>query len=167
MTSMLRLIDCRTRQILPATANQSYICLSYVWGQGTADGATTGSMLPDVVPKTVEDAMYVAIHLGIPFLWVDRYCIDQQNSHDKHNIIQNMDRIYQGADLTIIATVGDDPHHGLPGIRDTPRSRQTMLKVKDCTYVAVESVTKEITQSKWGSRGWYVQTLEELIEMVH
>jgi hypothetical protein len=161
MTSMLRLIDCRTRQILPATANQSYICLSYVWGQGTADGATTGSMLPDVVPKTVEDAMYVAINLGIPFLWVDRYCIDQQNSHDKHNIIQNMDRIYQGADLTIIATVGDDPHHGLPGIRDTPRSQQTMLKVKDCTYVAAESVTKEITQSKWGSRGWYVQTLRK------
>jgi hypothetical protein len=73
--------------------------------------------------------MYVAINLDIPFLWVDRYCIDQANSEEKHDLIRNMDRIYEGAEITIIAATGDDPHHGLPGVRGTPRTPQPTLRV--------------------------------------
>jgi hypothetical protein len=154
--NILQLIDCETRQIVPATEGQRYICLSYVWGSANTEERTASLVLPCVIPKTVEDAMHVAIEIGIPFLWVDRYCIDQQNSIQKHNIIKNMDQIYRGADLTIIASVGDDPHHGLPGVRGTPRQSQYKLHGKACTYVAEESVTHEINTSKWSSRGWYV-----------
>jgi hypothetical protein len=154
--SLLRFIDCRTRQIVPASHHQPYLCLSYVWGQ-YADGIPTfEGALPDSIPKTVEDAMFVAIQFGIPFLWVDRYFIDQGKPQEKHNIIRNMDKIYHGAELTIIAVVGEGPHHGLPRVRGTPRKRQYELKLGEDIFVAAEQVRAEINDSKWATRGWYI-----------
>jgi hypothetical protein len=155
-SSLLQLIDCRDRRVNPASSNQRYICLSYVWGH-PADGIPSfDRSLPNPVPKTVEDAMFVAIQLGIPFLWVDRYCIDQGKPQEKHNIIRNMDKIYHGAELTIIAAVGEDPHHGLPGVRGTPRKPQYRLQFGNDIYLAAEPGRGEVAESKWGSRGWYI-----------
>ncbi|KAF2828758.1 HET-domain-containing protein [Ophiobolus disseminans] len=155
-TSILRLIDCRTRRIIQATRSQSYICLSYVWGTDVTLVSANQTILPDLLPKTVEDAMFVAINLSIPFLWVDRYCIDQDNLEEKHSIIRNMDRIYQGAELTIIASVGNDPHNGLPSVLGTPRKLQCRLQGNTYSHLAAEDVADEILQSKWNSRGWTV-----------
>jgi hypothetical protein len=152
--SLLRLIDCRDRRIVQASRNQRYICLSYVWEQNIERISTFDAALPDAVPKTVQDAMYVAIQLDIPFLWVNRYCIDQRRPQENQNIIRNMDKIYRGAELTIIAAAGENPHHGLPGVRETPRKPQYQLKSRTCTYVAAKPGREEITRSKWGSRGW-------------
>jgi hypothetical protein len=110
--------------------------------------------LPDDVPKTVQDAMFVAINLDIPFLWVDRYCIDQANPKEKHNVIRNMDRIYQRAEITIIAATGEDRHYGLPGVRGTPRKPQPTLRVCGKVFVAAQEVAGQILESKWSTRGW-------------
>ena len=112
--------------------------------------------LPEETPKTVEDALHVAISLGIPFLWVDRYCIDQDNHHEKHGVIRTMDRIYHAAELTIIAAAGDGPHYGLPGIHRTPRKPQYQLHIKGKTFTIAEDITQQVEESRWNSRGWYV-----------
>lgn len=156
MTDILRLIDCRSRQIISVAVDQPYICLSYVWGEKAATEQASGPELPEDLPKTIEDSMFVALNLGVPYLWVDRYCIDQYNDEEKHSIIQRMDRIYKGAELTIFAAVGSDPRHGLPGIRGTTRKPQYLLSGEETTYVAAEEVAAEITQSTWATRGWYV-----------
>jgi hypothetical protein len=96
--------------------------------------------LPMDVPKTVEDAMFVTINLEIPSLWVDRYCIDQSNPEEKHDIIRNMNRIYEGADITIIAATGDDSQYGLPGVRGTPWKPQPSLRVCGKLFVAAPEV---------------------------
>lgn len=93
--------------------------------------------------------MSVAINLNIPYLWVDRNCIDQDNKNEKHNIIRNMDKIYQGAGLTIIAAAGDDPHYGLPGVRTLARKPQYRIQGECITYVAARPVGEEIRASKW------------------
>ncbi|KAH4194135.1 hypothetical protein HBI44_148420 [Parastagonospora nodorum] len=153
-SGILQLIDCKTGKINPAIEGQRYICLSYVWGPD-GDGAQLVPLsLPIDVPKTIEDAIFVAIELGIPFLWVDRYCIDHTNRQKKHTIIRNMDKIYSGANLTIIAAAGVDPHHGLPGVRGTPRSSHFQLEGGFCTYIGTPLPKMEIKNSKWGSRGW-------------
>jgi hypothetical protein len=162
--SLLRLIDCRDRRIVPASRHQRYICLSYVWGQCIEEVPTFDGTLPGSIPKTVEDAMFVAMQFGIPFLWVDKYCIDQGKPQEKHNIIRNMDRIYHGAELTIIAAVGEDPHHGLPGVRGTPRKPQYQFKLGNEVYAAAELGREEIAESKWGSRGWYISLRERHAE---
>ncbi|EMD58309.1 hypothetical protein COCSADRAFT_31620 [Bipolaris sorokiniana ND90Pr] len=113
----LRVIDCKSRQLTTVKPGEPYICLSYMWGSGTTqDVRELGNELPAGVPKAVEDAMAIAINLGIPYLWVDRYCIDQGNPQEKHRLVKNMNRIYEQAEVTIIAAIGDDPHHGLAGV---------------------------------------------------
>jgi hypothetical protein len=161
--SLLRLIDCRDRRIIQASQHQRYICLSYVWGNHVDETLTRDGALPDNIPKTVEDAMFVAIQLGVPFLWVDRYCIDQGKPQEKHNIIRNMDKIYHGAELTIIATVGEGPQHGLPGVRGTSRKLQCQLNLGEDIYVAAEQIRDEIDGSKWASRGWYVSPKNDCV----
>jgi hypothetical protein len=107
----------------------------------------------------VEDAMYVAINLDIPFLWVDRYCIDRANSEEKHDLIRNMDRIYEGAEITIIAATGDDPHHSLQGVRGTPRTPQPTLRVCGKAFVAAQEIAGQIQESTWSERGWTYQEM--------
>ncbi|EMD85443.1 hypothetical protein COCC4DRAFT_117630, partial [Bipolaris maydis ATCC 48331] len=156
----LRVIDCRSRRLTTVNPDEPYICLSYVWGSGNMqDAREFGDKLPASVPKTVEDAMFVAITLGIPYLWVDRYCIDQGNHEEKHRIIQNMNRIYEQAEVTIIAAIGDDPNHGLPGVRGTLRERPLTLEIGGATFVSVEDTTNEIMKTKWWSRGWTYQEM--------
>ncbi|KAH7093560.1 heterokaryon incompatibility protein-domain-containing protein [Paraphoma chrysanthemicola] len=93
----------------------AYACLSYVWGKPLGPGADL-SLAPNSLPKTISAAMTVAIQLDIRYLWVDRYCIDQEDSPEKNHLIQNMASIYQAARITIVAASGNDPHDGLPGI---------------------------------------------------
>lgn len=93
----LRLIDCNTRQLAYAPPDCPYVALSYLWGTKAFEEQGDQDNLPSVVPKVIEDAMAVAIALGTPYLWVDRYCIRQSNSEEKHRLINSMDTIYGGA----------------------------------------------------------------------
>ncbi|KAK4242582.1 hypothetical protein C8A03DRAFT_29175 [Achaetomium macrosporum] len=113
----LKVIDCQTRKIVAVPDDRSYAALSYLWGQ-PANAAATQPRQPDEalggdVPQVVEDAMVVAKEIGIPHLW---YCIDQADAAEKHHLIRHMDKIYNGAELTIVAAAGDDAHFGLPGV---------------------------------------------------
>lgn len=153
----LRLIDCRTRRLVVPKGSHPYICLSYVWGSGPVEELDEGDELPKNLPKTIEDTLFVALKLDISFVWVDRYCIDQKDSAEKHDIIQSMDRVYQGAELTVIA-IGADPNDGLPGVRGSPRVPQCRLDIGNKTFLGVPIVTSEIKESKWNARAWSVQS---------
>jgi hypothetical protein len=52
--------------------------------------------------------MTVVTTLGKRYLWVDIYCIGQQDHNAKDLQIQNMDRIYEGAFATLVASAGHD-----------------------------------------------------------
>jgi hypothetical protein len=153
----LRVIDCISHQVVCIKPGIPYVCLSYVWGMSVA-----GKELLDfsqVLPKTIEDSIWVAIQLGIPYLWVDRYCIDQTNDAEKHHLIQNMDTIYRNAALTIVAASGNDPHAGLPGINGTYRPQQRIFTggPSDLTFIALHNPTTEIWNSTWNKRAWTFQ----------
>jgi hypothetical protein len=156
----MRVIDCKSRRLVELSPDDSYTCLSYVWGKNSVP-ATHGfkNELPAHVPKTVEDAMAVTTALGVPYLWVDRYCIDQGNPQEKHSIIRNMNKVYEGADFTIIAAAGDDPSYGLPGVRGTPRTLQLTLSLGGLDFVSVEDISHEVNRSTWASRGWTYQEM--------
>jgi hypothetical protein len=158
--SGLKVIDCISRQVCLAKPGTSYLALSYVWGSQSEDVPLTLSGLTEMLPRTLEYAILVAKGLGIPYLWVDRYCIDQTNKQEKHHMVSNMDKVYAGADLTLIAAAGSDPHHGLPGISTTVRrnvDRRTIAG--DGVLVHYPSLSKEFRNSVWASRGWTYQEL--------
>ncbi|KAF2118317.1 heterokaryon incompatibility protein-domain-containing protein [Lophiotrema nucula] len=152
----LKVIDCQTRRVRILQANESYICLSYVWGHATVSNKSHNLELPEQIPKTIEDAMWVALELGIPRIWVDQYCIAQDDLEEKLNTIAAMNQIYGSAELTVIAASGDSSY-GLPGVRDTLRKEQRFVRTTSCTFVVAGDICQEIRSSRWNSRGWTYQ----------
>jgi hypothetical protein len=152
-----KLIDCISGRLYEADAEQRYVVLSYVWGNpGTA------SQLPESqekrynnsFPRTIRDAMRVAIALDIPHLWVGRYCIDQSNASEKHVLISRMNSIYAGAEVTTIAAAGSNPHYGLPGVSRTSRKGVWTLSIRGGSFVGCRDAHAELTDYPWTTRGW-------------
>ncbi|KAA8629266.1 hypothetical protein SMACR_06981 [Sordaria macrospora] len=171
----LLVIDCTTGWIIPlpprendANRMASFVTLSYLWGTaGTVNGPVVQSMnrngvsgpaLPSEIPLDISDAMRVVSQLGYRYLWVDRYCIPQDDEVAKQIQILNMGRIYSTSTLTIIAAAGEGPEYGLPGVSSRSRTPQLGVKISDeISLVLYEAPMDTIANSKWNTRGWTYQ----------
>ncbi|KAF7371096.1 HET-domain-containing protein [Mycena sanguinolenta] len=100
--------DC----IPPQTDERAfYAALSYVWGEDQPHKTTSHNigMYTAVgldaahIPQTILDAIAVVKALGLRFLWVDAYCIIQDDTKDKQKEIARMRSIYRDAHVTLIA----------------------------------------------------------------
>ncbi|KAF1362736.1 HET-domain-containing protein, partial [Lizonia empirigonia] len=148
----LRVIDCVQRAIVQAPSKCCFVALSYVWGQVTQPTLNFLEPWKDV-PKTIQQAIDLVLDLGYRFLWVDRYCIDQTDSHQKHQQISQMGAIYAAAHFTIVAAAGNGPDHGLPG---TPSHIRRFLRHESIGSICLSILpsTKEmlpIIGSTWAS----------------
>ena len=163
----LKVIDCQTKKIVEAPPDCSYIALSYVWGQGQSPivtwpkqpcGNTEPSILsPDTTPSVIIDAMTVTVELGWQYLWVDRYCIDQ-NDEAKHMQMNQMDRVYSSAIITLIAAAGDSAWDGLPGVSSTLTRIQPHAMVRGRLLASTMRTPREtIGSSRWATRAWTYQ----------
>ncbi|KAK1963537.1 HET-domain-containing protein, partial [Colletotrichum sublineola] len=65
------------------------------------------------LPPVIQDAMRATIKLGFRYIWIDRYCIWQDDSTHKMSQVERMDQIYGDAQLSIIAIGAKDPSYGL------------------------------------------------------
>ncbi|KAI7778860.1 hypothetical protein LA080_001551 [Diaporthe eres] len=136
-----------------------FAALSYRWGvtpepQMEQDREGRFSNLP----LTIEDAISVTKGLGLRYLWVNQYCIDQSNIKEKQEQIQKMDRIYQCAEVTILATAGDDCHYGLPGV--SKRARQVLdpfILDDHLTFGTCPAAGAHWQNGAWHERGWTFQ----------
>ena len=155
----LKLIDCEQRRIVPALPTYEYAALSYVWGTSrSSDDRCVHNELPITLPRTIEDALKVSKSLGLRFIWIDRYCIDQDNDVEKQIQIQQMDLVYQNAFVTIVAAAGPDPYHGLPGVGAAPRTPQASAWVGGrCLVATLPDPRPLIKASKWMHRAWTYQ----------
>ena len=156
----LKLIDCENRRILRALPQWKYSALSYMWGkpQPEHDHRVLNGKLPQALPKTIEDAMEVSKQLGFRYIWIDRYCIDQDDEAAKVVQIKQMDLVYKYAEVAIIATAGDDPSVGLPGVSMTCRQVPPSAWVNEHQLVSFP-LTPDLTiqKSRWMTRGWTYQ----------
>ncbi|KAM0794925.1 heterokaryon incompatibility protein-domain-containing protein, partial [Usnea florida] len=164
---MLKVIDCRTRRIIEAPPNCSYAALSYVWGKqkstmvssSVSTGKNSGhcTLLSLTMPSVISDAIIVTLELGLQYLWVDRYCIDQ-NDEKKHFQINQMDKVYLCAVITIVAAAGENADYGLPGVSDTLRRAQPYAVVRGQLLAStMRSSPVAIRSSRWATRGWTYQ----------
>jgi hypothetical protein len=152
----LNLIDCVNETIVRAKIDEKYLALSYVWGRSRHQ-AEQASFSLTRAPLTVRDAIQVVRNLGMRYLWVDRYCINQ-HTPEKEHMIRNMDEIYENADATIIALYGDNDEAGLPGVSVVPRKPQDRFSVnKGCLLSSCPPISTLIARSKWATRGWTYQ----------
>ncbi|EMT68965.1 hypothetical protein FOC4_g10005062 [Fusarium odoratissimum] len=148
----------RVRLIDPANVDfEAFAALSYVWGDSASTNESYSSS--SVFPQTIEDAITVALQVGINFLWVDRYCLPQHECPEKREQVQKMHKIYREADLTIIAAAGDGPDYGLPGI-STPRVSAPSVDLRLGAHRLAStgrSAQEAIRNTTWASRAWTFQ----------
>ena len=157
----LKVIDCQTRNIIPAPKNCPYIALSYVWGKKDDEQENVqhdGQLaLSDLAP-VISDAIAATNELGYRYLWVDKCCIDQANAREKHQQITNMDLIYREADITLIAAAGEDASFGLPGVGVARRVQEPRARIGPWLMRPIPpNAAHEILQSKWSTRAWTYQ----------
>ncbi|KAK3489689.1 heterokaryon incompatibility protein-domain-containing protein [Neurospora crassa] len=168
-----QVIDCTTTKIVSAVdllagggepGRVEYVTLSYVWGQAGEAGfhgpvlREDAVTLPDDLPLVISDAVEVVKRLGYRYLWIDRYCIPQNDSPVKHLQIRKMDRIYSCSVLTIIAAAGDGPEYGLPGVSSGHRTEQLSVQVtEEISLLFYKTPRDLVAASKWNTRGWTYQ----------
>lgn len=164
-----RLIDCTARKLINVGTwrfhRPRYAALSYRWGvpsgnemEQDQEGRNEPKDPLSNLPLTIEDAISVTKSLGLRYLWVDQYCIDQNNSKEKQAQIQKMDRIYQNAEVTLIAAAGDDCHYGLPGVSKRARHGLDPFILDDAlTFGICPAVGSHWQIGAWHERGWTFQ----------
>jgi hypothetical protein len=168
--SGLRVIDCDSLSIVTAPPRCTYIALSYVWAKENlvrgdhnmrpepCQPLFSATQLPALLSATIVDAITVTAKLGIRYLWIDKYCINQDNAIEKARQIREMDTIFKGAELTIVAVAGEDENFGLPGVGSTPKRHQPYAKVGDIQVIASMPLPEIlIKSSRWWTRGWTLQ----------
>ncbi|KAM6487698.1 heterokaryon incompatibility protein-domain-containing protein, partial [Trichoderma sp. SZMC 28011] len=161
-------VDAQCLRVLPDSGR--YIALSYVWG-GVEQVETTMGNLQDFlvpgafskvahgIPKTIRDAMEFVKQLGERFLWVDAFCIIQDDPSTKQQMIDCMNLIYENAYITLFAASGDNSHAGLPGVLPSSRNvDQLMATVADgLTFIYPTPFKEVMKKSPWATRGWTYQ----------
>ena len=149
-----------------------YITLSYEWKKARSGEVVqlTRSNLRQLqqpgsfqllgLPPLISDAIQLCQELHENYIWIDRFCIVQDDPESKATQIGAMDRIYSSAKFTIVATIDDQQTVGLPGIRQRPRVPSLFTSSR-----ATEELRKRgwddplsiIDQSEWNTRGWTFQ----------
>lgn len=134
----MMLVDCQTRQIVMAAPNASYAALSYVWG--TCHSSHCGEPLdnlPEKLPSTIADAIKVTLALNLRYLWVDRYCIPQDNKEQKAEQTSYMHKIYERSQVAIIDALGSNPDHGLAGVSCARKLPQRVFQTGTRQFVDI------------------------------
>lgn len=155
-------IDCNVSPpclvYLDSRDSRGYITLSYVWGQDPCEGPDECGRLPHRLPELIQGAIWVTVTLGYQFLWIDRYCVPQNEQIRKHSLITNMDRLYEDSALCIIAAAARSPRDGLHGITRPRYVRQETIKLGSIELSQImTNIKEEVGNSCWGSRGWTYQ----------
>jgi hypothetical protein len=168
----LKVIDVTNDCITTLPKGESYVALSYVWGQTTTLMATKEnrdvlsklgglSRAANKVPiaRTILDAIILTQKVDIGYIWVDSLCIVQDDEADKLRLIDEMASIYLAAAFTIIAAAGDNANAGLPGVQLNSRKiEQIIAKVSpELSLVHPTLMKTNIESSTWNTRGWTYQ----------
>ena len=89
----------------------SYLALSYVWGGYSSYVLKQSSyhsfkrqMDEQTMPKTYQDAIFLARQLDVPYVWIDALCIIQDDPGDWEAQSAKMANVYGNAYLTICAS---------------------------------------------------------------
>ncbi|KAF4634307.1 hypothetical protein G7Y89_g3801 [Cudoniella acicularis] len=160
---LLRLIDVEKGCVVSAPPNPSYVALSYVWGklpQTCLLSSNIEQLLENdgfrkhdiSISKTIADAMALCQRLGHRYLWVDAYCMLQDNAQDKALQLNTMRDVYSNAVFTIVAANGDHANSGL-GLAGRENSTFAMTERSDTWASFSHALSKTI----WETRGWTFQ----------
>jgi len=96
-----------------------YAALSYCWGSTPQASTNTSNVAsrfthldPSLLPKTLQDALFVADKLGLGYIWIDSLCIVQDDQSDWSNESSKMADVYSNAHVVLAAAYPEDCAQG-------------------------------------------------------
>lgn len=117
-----------------------YVALSHCWGTKPVESLLRllQSTIEDLkreqpiqnLPKTFRDAMEVAQHFGISYIWIDRLCIFQDSAEDWQKEAATMQDVYRNALFSICALGAQDGDAGCFFERDPKKVAPTIVSLK-------------------------------------
>jgi hypothetical protein len=122
---------------IPAEDEHSdYVCLSHCWGSSRCSQLTSSITLESnlrgislsTLPKTFQDAVFVTRRLGFRFLWIDSFCIIQDDDEDWTRESAQMSMVYRNASLTIAATKATNDEERFSGPSQAGKTYELQLK---------------------------------------
>ena len=154
----IRLVDVAARKVVSFPGGScKYAALSYVWGGTKQESYRLGSHLASL-PKTIEDALECAQLLGIPHIWVDSLCIDQEDEFDTADQITRMRSIYSGSSLTLVALSSPSADSGMPLFSVKREQPQLACTIDNVRLAGLSPTLLEgMHSSMWGRRAWTMQ----------
>ncbi|EXK78383.1 hypothetical protein FOQG_16948 [Fusarium oxysporum f. sp. raphani 54005] len=116
-------------------ARVSFVIASYVWGSGLKEEAiqrakTTkeniGYRMASGIevtglPKSIQDLIEVTRQIGFRYLWLDAFCIVQDDEDDKNHQFNSIAEFYKQADVLISAASASDCDEGFLQSRTVDR----------------------------------------------
>lgn len=178
---IFRLIDTESNALVEFKEqnldNIQFVTLSYVWGttqqamlkrENLLQLQMPGS-LHGVTPKTIKDAMIFTSNMGYRYIWVDVFCIIQDDDEDKATQLRIMGDIYKNSVFTIVAAAGGNSDAGLSGVRTPRKAVQSKVQVKSASSTQAPlwlmSTLTPLTDYfvpythdlPWHTRGWTLQ----------
>ena len=169
--AQFRIIDVHRRRIVSADSESRYVALSYVWGNNQDRSKMTlqstlgileqdHALISSRTSKTVDDAIRACCLLKEDYLWVDQYCIIQDDEIDKLEQVSAMSTIYSSAVFVMIVTDGD-MNDGFPGMSYKRPQTQVQLQLAGLSFINEIPSLQEVVggQSVWSTRGWTYQEM--------
>ncbi|KIK87549.1 hypothetical protein PAXRUDRAFT_831829 [Paxillus rubicundulus Ve08.2h10] len=160
------------RLCVPNGEAATYAALSYCWG-GPQPFSTQKSTLETYLkgidmqqlPSTIRDAVTVTRKLGLRYLWVDAFCIIQDDDLDKQKEIARMGEIYRQSYCTIIAEcaarVSDGFSHEKPEPPDCTQYRLPYVVPDEVIGTMLlrsqEAYGYDPLEEPLNARGWTLQ----------
>ncbi|KAI9711723.1 MAG: hypothetical protein M1820_001867 [Bogoriella megaspora] len=155
-------------QALPPDSR--YVALSYCWPKepGLVNRRTIQESLysdsvfydADNISPTIKEAIACTKELAQDYLWVDAICITQDDPVDKMRQINQMDRIYSKAVLTIVAAApSQNGPEGLVGFSyGSAQRRQIVRRVQGLDLMVPLGCLEDLlSRTRWDTRGWTFQ----------
>jgi hypothetical protein len=95
------------------------------------------------------------------YLWVDAFCIVQDDPIASHQQISQMGKIYSQTWLTIVAAAGPRADSGLPGVRAGSRKATRSYLNLEKLHLSIDINQYDdfggISQIEWNTRAWTMQ----------
>ena len=146
-----------------------YIALSYCWGKAIFPTLRTDNEkqckdgIPfSTLPRTIQDAIWIAGWFRVQYLWIDSLCIIQNSQDDWARESYKMRSVYKNSFLTIAATGAMDPSIGC--FRDRRPELIEPIKVRALAGTTDHEITfsvdmwkNAIHRSPLSKRAWAFQ----------
>ncbi|PMD18432.1 HET-domain-containing protein, partial [Hyaloscypha hepaticicola] len=145
--------------------NTQYYCLSYTWGMGPYEYSIRMGDHRICIPRNLYRALrYLQLKDKPRLVWVDFFCINQEDAEERQTQVEMMYQIYQGA-REVVVDLGhaSDGSENLPGLfKDiiVAASEEYGIHAKPQTPNTLAGhwhAFKSFLERPWFTRVWIIQ----------